>query len=116
MCWLNIGRNLQIAGLSAAELFDISETDTVWEAWLTTINLLDLLEYTHELGDNSYDFADARNKISRIYSVAEKHSIDKPDICCTCGLSSAEHAILKRKILTFFRLQVCNLKHLSIDH
>ena len=93
----------QIADLSAAELFDVSVTDTVWDAWLTTVNLLDLLEYTRELGDQ-YDFAGARNKIAKVYSIAEMHSIDMANACCACGLSGAEHAILKRKILTFFRL------------
>jgi hypothetical protein len=33
---------------------------------------------------------------------------------CGCGLSDAEHAILKRKVMTFFRLQVSNLKRFIV--
>jgi hypothetical protein len=96
--------------MSVEELFSISDTDTVWEAWLTTVNLVDLLEHMDGVAHH-YDFAEARNKISKICDIAESHSIDKGNIFCRCGLSEAEHALLRRKILTFFRLQVSNLKH-----
>lgn len=96
--------------MSVSDLFEISETDTVWDAWLTTVNLLDMVEHLHGLRD-IYDFADAREKIARTYSVAEFHALDKVDVSCTCGLSQAEHSLLKRKIMTFFALQVANMKH-----
>ena len=96
--------------MSVEELFNISDTDTVWEAWLTTTNLVDMLEHTDGIAHH-YDFAEARDKISKIYSIAESHSIDKENGLCRCGLSDAEHALLRRKILTFFRLQLTNLKH-----
>ena len=97
-------------GMSISDLFEISGDDTVWDAWLTTTNLLDMLEHMDGVSEH-YDFAAARSKVAQIYSVAERHSIDRPDACCICGLSHAEHALLKRKILTFFKLQVGNLKH-----
>lgn len=96
--------------MSVEELFEVNDTDTVWDAWLTTANLVDMLEHMDEVGKH-YDFAAARDKIARIYSIAEIHSIDNPETICKCGLSDAEHALLKRKILTFYRLQVSNLKH-----
>ena len=110
MSWLNIGAAKVELGMSVGELFEVSDSDTVWEAWLTTINLVDMLEPMEGVGQH-YDFAGARNKIAKIYSVAESHEIDRSGSCCNCGLSDAEHALLKRKILTFFRLQVSNLKH-----
>lgn len=94
--------------MSAADLFEVSESDTVWDAWLAAINLIDMLEHTHRIGQY-YDFAQAREKISRLCAVAEAHSIDRG--ACNCGLSDGEHALLRRKIMTFFRLQVANLKH-----
>ncbi|HEV8386239.1 MAG TPA: hypothetical protein VGQ03_01320 [Nitrososphaera sp.] len=96
--------------MSVEELFEVNDTDTVWDAWLTTINMVDMLEHTDGVVLH-YDFVAARDKIARIYSIAEVHSIDKPETRCTCGLSKPEHAILKRKILTFYKLQVGNLKH-----
>lgn len=96
--------------MSAAELFEVNEGDTVCDAWLTAVNLLDMLEHTHRIGD-CYDFAEARRKVAKVYAVAEFHSIDRNDSSCTCGLSDAEHSLLKRKILTFFAMQVSNLKH-----
>jgi hypothetical protein len=93
--------------VSVSDLFEVSESDTVWDAWLTAVNLLDMLEHTHQV--QPYDFCQARDKIAKIFKVAESHSIDK-NACCLCGLSEAEHALLKRKILTFFRMQVSNLK------
>jgi hypothetical protein len=69
-----------------------------------------MLEHMDDVGQR-YDFAAARDKIARIYSVADIHSIDRPELKCKCGLSAAEHELLKRKILTFYRLQVSNLKH-----
>ncbi|MGI0014837.1 MAG: hypothetical protein ACREBU_15565 [Nitrososphaera sp.] len=96
--------------MSVADLFEVNESDTVWDAWLVAVNLLDMLEHTHRL-DVHYDFDQARAKIAKIYTIAETHSIDKIGAHCMCGLSDPEHSILKRKILTFFRLQVSNLKH-----
>jgi hypothetical protein len=93
--------------LSIADLFDISESDSVWDAWLTTVNLLDMLEHAHG-AERLYNFADARDKIAKVYAAAEAHSLDKNR--CACGLSDAEHAELKRKMLTFFRLQVSAMK------
>jgi hypothetical protein len=93
--------------LSIADLFDISESDSVWDAWLTTVNLLDMLEHARG-AQGLYNFADARNKIAKVYAAAEAHSLDRGR--CVCGLSDAEHAELKRKMLTFFRLQVSTMK------
>ena len=94
--------------MSVADLFEVSESDTVWDAWLTTINLIDMLEHTHRVGQH-YDFAQARDKIAKPCAIAEAHSIDRG--ACKCGLSDSEHALLRRKIMTFFKLQVANLKH-----
>ncbi|MEP0824405.1 MAG: hypothetical protein HRF40_02865 [Nitrososphaera sp.] len=94
--------------MSVADLFEVSESDTVWDAWLMTVNLIDMLEYTHRI--KQYDFAQARERMAKISVVAEAHSIDK-GVACNCGLSVAEHALLKRKMMTFFKLQVANLKH-----
>lgn len=94
--------------MSVADLFEVSDSDTVWDAWLTTVNLLDMLEHSQQVPH--YDFGQARDKIAKICVAAESHSIDK-GARCTCGLSDAEHALLRRKILTFFRMQVNNLKH-----
>jgi len=90
------------------DLFEVNDNDTVWEAWLTTVNLLDMLEHTYKV-EPYYDFTQAREKIGKICAIAESHSLDKS--ICMCGLSNAEHAMLKRKILTFFKMQVANLKH-----
>lgn len=97
--------------VSVADLFDVSESDTVWDAWLVTVNLIDILEYTHRI--KLYDFAQARSRIAKICALAEAHSIDK-GIACSCGLSVAEHALLKRKMMTFFKMQIANLKHFII--
>ena len=94
--------------MSVADLFDVGEGDTVWDAWLTAVNLLDMLEHSGQVP--RYDFGQARDRIAKICATAESHSIDK-NARCTCGLSDAEHALLRRKILTFFRMQVNNLKH-----
>lgn len=89
----------------------MGEGDAVSDAWLTTVNLLDMLEHTHRIDGSLYDFAGARDKIARVYAVAEAHGMDgKGTEKCACGLSDAEHAILKRKVLTFFKLQVSNLR------
>ncbi|WP_415283357.1 hypothetical protein [Candidatus Nitrososphaera sp. FF02] len=93
--------------MSITDLFEVSESDSVWDAWLTTVNLLDMLEHTHRVG-GLYDFAGARDKIARVYAAAEAHSMDRGR--CTCKLSDAEHAELKRKMLAFFRLQVSAMK------
>ena len=92
-----------------ADLFEVNDNDTVWDAWLVTINLLDMLEQTHRIGQY-YNFAQARDKIAKICTMAESHAIDK-GADCRCGLSVTEHALLKRKILIFFKLQISNLKH-----
>ncbi len=97
----------KISQLSASDLFEIGENDTVWDAWLTTVNLLDMLERSQRLA-GLYDFARTREMISSICHTAESHSIDRG--ACKCGLSEAEHALLKRKILTFFKMQLANLK------
>jgi hypothetical protein len=94
--------------LSLPELFEVGDSDTVWDAWLTTVNLLDMLEGTQKVKE-LYDFELARDKVAQVYAVAEKHRMDKEK--CNCGLSDAEHALLRRKVLTFFKLQVSNLKH-----
>ncbi len=97
--------------MSIADIFDVSEGDTVADAWLTAINLFDMLEHANRFED-LYDFAQAREKIAKVYAVAEEHALDKGK--CACGLSNAEHAILKRKVMTFFRLQVSNLKRFIV--
>ena len=88
-------------------MFEVSESDSVWDAWLTTVNLLDMLELTHRI--EHYDFAQARDKIAKLCTIAEAHSIDKG--VCKCGLSDGEHALLRRKMMTFFKLLVANLRH-----
>jgi len=93
--------------VSVADLFEVSESDTVWDAWLTAVNLLDMLEHTHRI--EHYDFGQARDKIAKLCAIAEIHSIDRG--ACRCGLSDGEHALLRRKMMTFFKLQVANLKH-----
>lgn len=96
--------------MPAADLFDISESDSVWDAWLNTVTLLDMLENIHQISQY-YDFQQARNKIAKIYRLAESHAIDKNEMKCLCGLSNGEHALLKRKMMTFYKLQMDNLKH-----
>ncbi|HJS67980.1 MAG TPA: hypothetical protein VJ730_01040 [Nitrososphaera sp.] len=90
------------------DLFEVGENDTVWDAWLTTVSLIDMLEHTHRIGQY-YNFVQARDKIAKLCAIAEAHSIDKG--ACRCGLSDGEHALLRRKMMTFFKLQVANLKH-----
>ncbi len=89
------------------DLFEVSESDTVWDAWLMTVNLIDMLEHTHRI--ENYDFGQARNKIAKLCAIAEAHSIDSGS--CRCGLTNGEHGLLRRKMMTFFKLQVANLKH-----
>jgi hypothetical protein len=93
-----------------ADLFDIKESDSVWDAWLNTVTLLDILERSEHIS-HYYDFQQARDKIAKIYMLAESHAIDNKNKKCSCGLSDGEHALLKRKMLRFFKLQVANLKH-----
>jgi hypothetical protein len=93
--------------VSVTDLFEVSESDTVWDAWLTTLNLIDMLEHSHRI--ELYDFGQARDKITKLCVIAEAHSIDRG--ACKCGLSAGEHALLRRKMMTFFKLQVANLKH-----
>jgi hypothetical protein len=94
--------------LSVSDVFEIGENDTVWDAWLATVNLLDMLEGSQRLS-GLYDFAKTREMIASIYATAEQHRIDK-DCSCNCSLSYAEHALLKRKILLFFRMHLSSLK------
>jgi hypothetical protein len=94
----------------AADIFDISESDTVWDAWLNTLTLLEILE-KHQQVQHYYDFQQAHDKLAKMYEIAESHAIDKENKMCLCGLSDGEHALLKRKIMRFFKLQVANLKH-----
>jgi hypothetical protein len=94
--------------MSVADLFEVGEGDTVWDAWLTTVSLIDMLEHTHRIGQY-YDFAQARDRIAKLCAIAEAHSIDRG--ACKCGLSDGEHPLLRRKMMTFFKLQVVNLKH-----
>lgn len=92
------------------DLFDISDSDTVWDAWLNTVTLLDIVEKSEHI-HRYYDFQQARNKIAKIYALAETHAIDNNGRKCSCGLTEGEHGLLKRKMLRFFKLQVANLKH-----
>jgi hypothetical protein len=95
-------------------LFEISDDDTVWDAWFTTVTLLDMLEHTQQI-HHCYDFDQARSRIGKIYALAEAHAIDKGATAkCSCNLSDGEHALLKRKMIKFFELQVGNLKHFLI--
>ncbi len=94
--------------MSIADAFEVGDGDTVWDAWLMAVNLLDMLEGTQKLV-GLYDFAQARDKVAQVCAVAEQHGIDREK--CQCGLSHAEHALLRRKVMTFFKLQVSNLKH-----
>lgn len=92
--------------MSVADLFDIDDESTVWDAWLAAVNLIDMVERTHKV---EYDFEYARKRIADVSAIADRHGIDRRK--CGCGMSDVEHAILKRKILKFYRLQVSNLKH-----
>lgn len=92
--------------MSVTDLFDIDDGDTVCDAWLTVVNLLDMIERTHKV---QYDFEGARERIAGVCAIADRHGIDMRK--CGCGLSDSEHAILKRKIMKFYKLQVSNLKH-----
>ena len=96
---------------SITDFFEIEESGTVQDAWLTTVNLFDVVEQSQRIPNELYDFAGARLKISKVLFVAEMHKLDSIDQC-KCGLSGAEHALLKRKIFIFFKLQVDNVKHL----
>ncbi|HVX01587.1 MAG TPA: hypothetical protein VHA09_00375 [Nitrososphaera sp.] len=101
--------------MSIADVFDVGEGDTVADAWLTTVNLLDMLEHTHRVDKGLYDFAEARDKIAKVYAVAELHGLDDDKKKkCACGLSDAEHAILRRKVLTFFKLQLSNFRRFVV--
>ncbi len=101
---------MHLSTVPIADLFDISESNTVWDAWLNTVTLLDILENVQHISQY-YDFQQARNKVTQIYVLAESHAIDKKYMKCLCGLSDGEHALLKRKMMRFFKLQVANLKH-----
>ena len=96
--------------LSIEDLFEIGESDTVWDAWFTTITLVDILEQSQQLC-HYYDLQQTRNKIDKIHAISEAHAIDKTETKCRCRLTDGEHALLKRKIIRFYKLQVVNLKH-----
>jgi hypothetical protein len=96
--------------MSGGSLFEISDCETVWEAWFMTVTLLDILEHTQQI-HHYYDFEQARRKIEKIYELGEAHAIDKSSTKCSCKLSDDEHALLKRKMMRFFKLQLVNLKH-----
>ncbi len=93
-----------------SQIFEINDGDTVSDAWLITVSLIDMLERTQKIGHH-YNLAEARLKVRKIYSIAEAHGIDKNNLCCSCGLSDAEHELLRRKMIKFFKLQVASLKH-----
>ena len=93
---------------SVADLFTITESDSVWDAWLVVSNLLDMAEKSSPAG---YDFAHVRSQVAQVNKAAEDHFIDRKAMC-SCGLSDAEHSLLQRKIMKFYQLQVENLKHL----
>ena len=96
---------------SITDLFAITDADSVWDSWLKVVNLLDIAERAPKSSGPSYDFETVRMHISEVNRVAEAHSIDRGSEC-PCGLSAPEHALLKRKVLTFYRLQIENLKHI----
>lgn len=96
--------------LSIKDIFEIDESDTVWDAWFTTITLLDILEQSQQIR-HYYDLEQARSKIEKIQAISEAHAIDKNNTKCSCSLSDGEHALLKRKIIRFYKLQVANLRH-----
>lgn len=95
--------------MSSADLFEVDGDGSVQEAWFVASSLLDMLEQTQKL-NGLYDFAQARDRTAQLRALAESHNMDTR-ARCACGLSDAEHALLRRKILTFFKLQVANLKH-----
>lgn len=96
--------------MSIKDIFEIGESDSVWDAWFITITLLDILEQSQQIY-HYYDLEQARNKIEKIQAISEAHAIDKSDTKCSCSLSDGEHALLKRKIIRFYKLQVVNLRH-----
>lgn len=93
-----------------AHIFEITDRDTVSDAWFMTVSLLDMLERSQQIGDY-YNFREARLKVEKIYAIAEAHGIDKKHHDCLCGLSAAEHQLLERKVMKFFKLQIASLKH-----
>jgi hypothetical protein len=60
-------------GVPTADLFDISESESVWDAWLNTVTLLDMLENIQQISQY-YDFQQARYNIAKIYVLAEPPS------------------------------------------
>jgi hypothetical protein len=84
--------------VSITNLFELTDSDTVWDAWLTTVILLDMLEQAQEIR-RYYDFDDdAPSRIGKIYSLAEAHAIDKRGCAkCSCYLPNGEHPVLKLK-------------------
>lgn len=51
----------------------------------------------------------ALNKIAKLCAIAEARSTGMKK--CKCGMSDGEHALLRRKMMILFKLQVANLKH-----
>jgi hypothetical protein len=94
--------------MSLSATFEITNELTVWDAWLVTISLLKILEKTRRKGQCD-NFDENYKSIYRVYKIAEKHSVDQFR-ACLCGLSNAEHALLKRKIIRFYQAQVHFLK------
>ena len=99
-----------IKTLSIKDFFEIGESDTVWDAWFMTVTLVDFVEQSQQLG-HYYDLQQTRNKIDKIHAISKAHAIDITETKCSCRLTDGEHALLKRKIIRFYKLQVVNLKH-----
>ncbi len=107
---LQVHHRCHLDMLPIEDAFEVSENDTVWDAWLTTVNLLDIIERSQLGTGTPYDLSEMRNKVAKICRVAELHWIDKDNTKCNCGLSQPEHLLLKRKILKFYKMQVHSLK------
>jgi hypothetical protein len=60
-------------GVVTADLFDISESDSVCDAWLNTVTQLDMPENIQQISQY-YNFQQARYNIAKIYMLAEPAS------------------------------------------
>jgi hypothetical protein len=98
--------------LSVDSIFDVNENDSVWDVWIRAVSLMSMLKYSQEFHETFFD--KAKLSIYQVFEISEKHSIDK-NISCICGLSYAEHALLKRNILKFYKLQLERLKLLILE-
>ena len=94
--------------MSVEDLFEVTENDTVWDAWLTTVNLLVMLDHTNRIGQY-YDFAQARHKIAKLCAMAEAHSIDR-NVPCKCGLRQRA-CVAQAQDDNIFQAEVANLEH-----